>query len=166
MNDSSRIERRVNAPSSDKWWTERELLLRDFQRGGCPKIADVAVFASVGKVSCGRDLPGRLIGPRPSAGVLKLPQGKSIAKLNRIGRQKRSQTILAVANANERATLKKRRSRTECLATYLGVILISLRSRADQSLNFRLYRILIIDSVLWIPAVTLSYWTFLTLNGT
>jgi len=45
MKDSSRIKRRVNAPSSDKGWTDREPLVRDFQRGGYPKIADVTVFA-------------------------------------------------------------------------------------------------------------------------
>ncbi len=33
MKDSSRIKRRVNVPSSEKGWKERELLLRDFQCG-------------------------------------------------------------------------------------------------------------------------------------
>ena len=74
MKDSSRIKG-VNGPSSDKWWTEHEPLLRDLQRGGCPKIADVAIFGerirTGWKSSCGRDLP-RGHGPSLSARVLRL----------------------------------------------------------------------------------------------
>ena len=74
MKDSSRIKI-VNVPASDKRWTEHESLLRDLQRGGCPKVADVAIFgrgfAPVGKALCGRDLP-RGHGPSLSARVLKL----------------------------------------------------------------------------------------------
>jgi hypothetical protein len=44
MKDSSRIKRRVDVPSSDKWWAEHQLL-RDLELKECPKIADVAVFA-------------------------------------------------------------------------------------------------------------------------
>ncbi len=52
MKDSSRIERRVKVPYSDRWWTEPEPLLRAMELGSWSKISNLASFPERIRARC------------------------------------------------------------------------------------------------------------------